>query len=449
VQSRLLRGAQPRVARRAREAEARAAALCAGAPGDLALERRAALSFAADLLVALGAEGELDGSDALVAVDVLDRVLPEGRDAISLLLYRAAVAAPQLRELPPLAAIGLQLGLLLDLGVAADVSLWRRDATGEPECLLALGAPQPARETRRDARAVLRGRSPLRAVRSSPRLTAPLRRFSQVEGVLVATPLVGPPRASAYLTAATEALQPGLERELLLERNQEREQTLVAAGERRLTRLAFDLHDGPVQDVLALASELAMLQRDLDPFVTESHRERAWGRFDDAVARLTELDRSLRDISHSLESSSILSRPLTEVVHRAVDAFSSRSGIAARVEVRGSVDELSDSQRIVVFRAVQEALSNVREHSGADSVEISVHGRRSGTEVSVTDDGRGFDVAATLARSAQLGRLGVVGIGERVRLLGGTFEIDSRPGGPTTLRLSLPRWEPLAPSAGG
>jgi signal transduction histidine kinase len=48
-----------------------------------------------------------------------------------------------------------------------------------------------------------------------------------------------------------------------------------------------------------------------------------------------------------------------------------------------------------------------------------------------------------VAKAAQRGRLGLVGMGERVRLLGGTFQIDSKPGGPTTLRFSLPRWEPL------
>ena len=69
-----------------------------------------------------------------------------------------------------------------------------------------------------------------------------------------------------------------------------------------------------------------------------------------------------------------------------------------------------------------------------------VRTRRSVTEVSVTDDGQGFEVARGLARAAQQGRLGVVGIGERVRLLGGTLDIESRPGGPTTLRFTLPRW---------
>ena len=62
----------------------------------------------------------------------------------------------------------------------------------------------------------------------------------------------------------------------------------------------------------------------------------------------------------------------------------------------------------------------------------------------ISDDGMGFEVERALAKAAQRGRLGLVGIAERTRMLGGTFDLDSAIGGPTTLRLTLPRWEPLA-----
>ncbi len=62
----------------------------------------------------------------------------------------------------------------------------------------------------------------------------------------------------------------------------------------------------------------------------------------------------------------------------------------------------------------------------------------------MTDDGMGFEVERALAKAAQRGRLGLVGIAERTRMLGGTFDLESAPGGPTTLRFTLPRWEPLA-----
>ena len=65
-------------------------------------------------------------------------------------------------------------------------------------------------------------------------------------------------------------------------------------------------------------------------------------------------------------------------------------------------------------------------------------------DLQITDDGDGFEVARTLQDAAQRGRLGLVGGSERVRLLGGTFDVRSRVGGPTTVSVTVPRWQPLA-----
>ncbi len=444
VRSTLLAGGSAQAEAQLREVLARSEPMVAGSRHDPTAERMRALAFAADALIELGAEGELTGADVQAVVTTLAEVLETGPSTASFVLYGHVVTAPQLYELPPLVAAGLQLRLLVDLRIFHEVSLWHRDATGQPERVISLDPGDASRQTLREVRAVLRGRSTLHIAGQSAYRSAPVYRFQQLAGTVVGRAAVTDRnQASAFLTVAARALAPILEREFLLERNQQREHSLVAAAERRLTRLAFDLHDGPMQDVLALAGELRVLQRDLDPFVMPSHREQAWGRFEDALARLTELDRGLRETAHSLETSSIASRPLGEVIHRAAEAFSARTGIDISVSVRGDADALTDSQRIVIFRAIQEALSNVREHSGASSVDVAVRTRRATTDVSIVDDGQGFDVPRALARSAQQGRLGLVGISERVHLLGGTFDLESRPGGPTTLRLSLPRWEPF------
>ena len=433
-----------RIERSAREAEARARAVLAIAPDDAVVENATALALAADFLVALGAEGALAEADVRSAVGAVAEVLGCSPDAADYVLFRAVLAAPGLASLPPLVGIGVQLRFLLDLGVFVEISFWRRDTTGAEECVVALGPDAADGRARREASAVLRGRSLLHVVQRSSRCSAPVHRFSEVAGALVGTPAVEHARASAFMAVAARAAEQLVDREFLLDRNQRREQVLVAAGDRRLTRLGFDLHDGPVQDVLALATELKALQHDLDPFVAESHRELARGRFDDAVARLAEIDRGLRGIAHSLDTSPVLTRPLGEVVHRSLDAFSTSTGVAAKAEIRGDIDGLSDSQRIVFFRVLQEALSNVREHSGASSVDVCLHASRVATSMEISDDGRGFDVSIALTRAAQQGRLGVLGISERARLLGGTFVLDSRPGGPTIIRLSLPRWDPVA-----
>src|SRR5919201_645091 len=101
-------------------------------------------------------------------------------------------------------------------------------------------------------------------------------------------------------------------------------------------------------------------------------------------------------------------------------------------------------QKIALIRVVQEALTNIREHSNATSVELHLTASRSCVELQIVDDGDDFEVTRTLQSAAQRGRLGLVGSSERVRLLGGTFDIRSRIGGPTTIAVTLPRWQPLA-----
>ena len=382
--------------------------------------------------------GELEESDATLAVETLADVRDEPLEAARFDVHRTACASPLLLELPPLVACELQLRLLIVLGIASEASLWRaEDANIEP--VVSLGDGAVSRRARATAKASLRRGGTLSLLGPRTLRAALVRRFRSPAAAIVARVSEPVARADAYLAATAAALSTIYERELLLERSAERERILVSAGEQRLMRIGFDLHDGPIQDVLSLGAEVSLLRDQIYPFISETHRERAAGRFDDILARVTELDRHLREISRSLESRSIITRPLGESLHREVDSFSERTGIDTRLEIRGDPESLTSAQRIAVYRAIQESLSNVREHSGASTVEIRVRMRRASIEVRVTDDGHGFEVGRALARAAQRGRLGIVGIGERVRMLGGTFEIDSAPGGPTMLTFALPR----------
>ncbi len=395
----------------------------------------------------LGAALELDEADVRGASAAIAEACALPLQAARYVLFREVVGSPKLLELPPLVAIELQLGLLLGLDVLTDVSLWTQTSSGL-DCIVTLGLdPRPSRRERAEAKATLRGRSRLSLLGGSQLRSAPVLRFGEAYAAVVGR--LGSAEqgvADAYLSEIAAALSPVIEREQLLEHSASRERTLIASAERRLMRLGFDLHDGPIQDVLALAADVQLLQKQVYPFILEDYREQAHGRFDDLSARLVELDRQLREIAHSLETKSVISRPLGETLHREIDGFSERAGIRAELEIRGDPDSLSSAQRITVFRVIQEALANVREHAGATSVSVRVRARRSAIEVQIVDDGMGFEVERALAKAAQRGRLGLVGIAERVRMVGGTFELDSRPGGPTALKLTLPRWEPLNPS---
>jgi signal transduction histidine kinase len=245
-----------------------------------------------------------------------------------------------------------------------------------------------------------------------------------------------------YLEETAIALAPLLERASLFDRKVQREHDLVAAGERRLMRLGYDLHDGPLQEIVALAEELRTASTQIAAVVPDDFRQRVRGRFNDVHARLGALDESLREIAHSIRSTTAVARPVADAVEAELRALENATGVEVDLRVEGNLSSLSDSQKIVLFRVVQEALSNVRKHSAAGRVSVALRSRRTFVEVTVTDDGCGF-------RPQQLGtdRLGLAGISERVRLLGGAVEIETSPGAGTTVRATLPQWRPSTPAA--
>lgn len=400
----------------------------------------AATLLAGDALAALAAEGLLGRDDVDDVAAELAASLHVHHDVAALELFLGFAASPHLDDMPGTVAAEHLLRLVEQLDTATDVTLWAREADGDAALVLSVSGTPPDRRARGLARRAL-ARSPrLASTSTSTSSAATLSRFGMPVAAIVARhPPDGADRCRLFLDEAARAVQPFLERERLLERSTEREQALVASAERRLVRLGFDLHDGPIQEVLALAGEVRHLRDLLAPHIAPDRQAFAHGRFDDVLARLGELDRHLRELSHSLESRSIVSRPLSEILHREAEAFSGRTGIATTLDLRGDVDSLTSAQRVAVFRAIQESLANIREHSGASRADIRFRVRRSSIEARVVDDGHGFEVSRALARAAQRGRLGLVGIAERVRMLGGTFEIDSAPGGPTTLSFSLPR----------
>jgi len=183
------------------------------------------------------------------------------------------------------------------------------------------------------------------------------------------------------------------------------------------------------------------------PLSGHEHRERLLGRVDDLEARLRAIDGELRELSRTFESPAILKKPFTDALDHEIRAFSRKTSIPVELQAEGDFAPLTPSQRIALLRIVQEALTNVREHSGATDVRVLVVGNGGHVDAEIVDNGHGFDVESTLVRAAKEGRLGLVGMSERVRLLGGTFDVRSRQGGPTTISVTLPEWRPLADDA--
>jgi signal transduction histidine kinase len=399
----------------------------------------AALDFLGDAIVAVAVEHSFEPGEARGAVIASADKLGLPAEAAAFAVFRRALGSKEFAQLPPLVAAELALTLLVELSPAAASSLWIVDATGATTCLVGHGKAPCSRRLREVARAALDG-----VIAGSPQVHARIvERWDRPYAALVAR---GRGAESAnledYLADAAAAIAPLLERASLFDRRVQREHDLAAAGERRLMRLGFDLHDGPLQEIIALAEELRQAATQISSVVPADYKQRVDGRFNDVHARLGALDESLREFAHSIRSTTAVARPVADAVTHELRSLETHTGIEGKLDVQGDLSSLSDSQKIVLFRVVQEALSNVRKHSEATGVSVVLRSRRTFVEVSVTDDGRGFD-----PRGLGTDRLGLSGISERVRLLGGAVEIETSPGAGTTVRATLPQWRPSSPAS--
>jgi signal transduction histidine kinase len=234
-----------------------------------------------------------------------------------------------------------------------------------------------------------------------------------------------------------------LERDELLNREQRSGQSVVSSVERRLARLRFDLHDGPQQDVHLLAQDLRQFRDQLRPMIADDRNaHRVLAGLDDLEAQLVALDGDLRRISTAVESPFLAPGSLPQALKQITDAFAGRAGLEPNTRLEGDLTNLSESQQLTLLALIREGLSNIREHSDAKTVTITISSGGRGVEARVVDDGRGFDPESTLIRAAREGHLGLVGMHERVRMLGGRTRIESQPGGPTIISVSLPQWPP-------
>jgi signal transduction histidine kinase len=228
----------------------------------------------------------------------------------------------------------------------------------------------------------------------------------------------------------------------------EHEPGLAAANERLLVRLGYDLHDGPLQQVYVLAQDVRLLRDQMVMLVGSEHHDPVVGRFADLESQLEELHQDLRDLAHSLEPRSLLQQPLPDAVARELAALGRRTEISTSIVVDGAFDALSASQRIALLRVLQEALSNIKQHSGSRAVSVTLRDAAAeGICMEIRDDGHGFDPENIVPDEDGQSGIGLAGMHERLRLLDGRLEIESQPGGPTIVRARLPRWHSPATPA--
>lgn len=432
------------VAALARPARERAVDLWEAAGRDADAASLAACAYLGEMLAGLSLVHEWRRVELEPLLGLLAGSTGRSRSAITSEVYGDALQAVSAGCLPPNVAIAACLRLLVGFAPVGEASLWTRDTRGTTECVALVGAERPTRRVRAAARENLNGATAPQRTRGLVHGIPVLRWDAPCGALVVRTSPADLELALAHAREASRVLAAALERDLLLQQGAARDRVLLEAGERRLARLGLDIHDGPLQDLTALGIALLLFRRQLEQLLpSEAPRDLLLRRLEDSAASMQRIHEELRELAHSLERKSILEQPFGDLLRRQAAAFTARDGIQVKVDLRGHADALSRSQRLALVALVREALTNVRDHSGASQVTITVSAGPAYTHATVTDNGRGFDVEDTLARATKNGRLGLMGMGERVLLLGGTMTLESKPGGPTRLSVALPRWEPF------
>lgn len=197
---------------------------------------------------------------------------------------------------------------------------------------------------------------------------------------------------------------------------------VLRAQEAERARIARDLHDEANQ---ALTGVLLRLQATAEHAPAELRPELRETR--EAVAQAMN---ELLQLARDLRPTALDDLGLAAALRTKVSEFAKRTGVAAELDLPASIDDLGADEQIVIYRVVQESLSNVAQHARAGNVRVALERGAGCTTARVTDDGCGF------AASPGDG-LGLAGMRERAVLVGGSLDVHTRPGGGTSIELRL------------
>jgi signal transduction histidine kinase len=118
-------------------------------------------------------------------------------------------------------------------------------------------------------------------------------------------------------------------------------------------------------------------------------------------------------------------------------SFTTRTGVRTHLIAFAGVEQLDTARRTVLFRVAQEAMTNIARHAQASRMEVNIQKLHSAARMDVKDNGKSFQVERVLQASGNK-RLGLLGMKERVEMIGGTFCVESAPGQGTTVRVEIP-----------
>jgi signal transduction histidine kinase len=204
---------------------------------------------------------------------------------------------------------------------------------------------------------------------------------------------------------------------------------LVEAQEEERRRIAVDIHDDSIQAIAAIGLRLQIMRRHAPD------REFA-GRLSEVEETVSAAIGRLRSLLFRLESASLEKEGLVHAIGRCADELFPESPPRVRIESRLTAEPPRYLQ-VAFFRVAQEALTNVLKHARASEIVVVLSEENDGTQLSVHDDGVGFD-AQELATRALPGHLGMRTMQQRAQAAGGWLTVESEPRDGTTIRCWAP-----------
>ena len=207
---------------------------------------------------------------------------------------------------------------------------------------------------------------------------------------------------------------------------------MINAQEAERQRLSRQMHDGPAQALSNL-----ILQAEIATRLFEIDKDQAYQELGNLKNSTMSTFQQVRDFIFEMRPTMLDDLGLVPTIQKYTGAFKDQNGIDLSLVVTGIERRLEPYLEVMIFRAVQELLGNVTLHSQATSVKVQLHMGEGNVQVGVEDDGKGFDPAGLELEKG----MGLKLIKERVEMLGGRFNLDSRPGEGTHVAFSVPTGE--------
>jgi len=225
----------------------------------------------------------------------------------------------------------------------------------------------------------------------------------------------------------------------LLEKSQQMQEELrflsrqlLSVQEEERRKISRELHDVIAQTLTGINVRLAALKDESNTNNSE---------LDKQITSTQRLVEKSVDIVHrfarELRPTLLDDLGLIPALQAFLKGFMEDTGIRASLRVFAAIEDADGMMRTMLYRVAQEALTNVARHANASQVEVCIESLNGGIRMEIRDNGQGFEVNGN-SSARKHNRLGLLGMRERVEMLGGSFGVDSAPGHATTVRVDIP-----------